>query len=50
LKPLQLERVAFDVDSFEDFQWARDNITGFNQRLYDWQARLHKAAADREKV
>ena len=44
LKVLDLPRVAFDVDSFDDFQWARDNIPGFNQKLYDWQAKLHKAS------
>lgn len=45
LKPLELRKVEFDVDSFEDFKWAREHIAGFNQRLYDWQARLHAAAA-----
>jgi 2-phospho-L-lactate guanylyltransferase len=40
LLALDLPRVAFDMDSFEDFVWARENIAGFGQKLYDWQAWL----------
>jgi 2-phospho-L-lactate guanylyltransferase (CobY/MobA/RfbA family) len=40
LVALDLPRVAFDMDSFEDFIWARENIAGFAQKLYDWQAWL----------
>ena len=43
LQALDLPRVAFDMDSFDDMVWAREHITGFDQRLYDWQARLHTA-------
>jgi 2-phospho-L-lactate/phosphoenolpyruvate guanylyltransferase len=42
LTALDLPRVAFDVDSFDDMIWARENISGFSQKLYDWQGHLHK--------
>lgn len=40
LVALDLPHVAFDMDSFDDFVWARENIAGFAQKLYDWQAWL----------
>jgi 2-phospho-L-lactate guanylyltransferase len=40
LVELDLPHVAFDIDSFDDFVWARENIAGFAQKLYDWQAWL----------
>ncbi len=43
LTALDLPRVAFDMDSFEDMVWARENITGFAQKLYDWQDRLRRS-------
>jgi len=43
LRLLDLPRVAFDMDSFADMAWARANVIGFDQRLYDWQSRLHDA-------
>jgi 2-phospho-L-lactate guanylyltransferase len=43
LSALDLPRVAFDMDSFADMTWARANVVGFDQRLYDWQSRLHDA-------
>ena len=46
LRSLDLPNVAFDMDSFADFEWARDNVPDFNQSLYDWQARLYKEKSD----
>lgn len=45
LRALDLPCVAFDMDSFADFEWARDNIPDFNQSLYNWQARLYEEKA-----
>jgi len=39
---LDLPNVAFDMDSFADFAWVRDNVRDFNQSLDSWQARLYK--------
>jgi len=43
LYAVDLPRVAFDMDSFDDMTWARANVVGFDQRLYDWQSRLYDA-------
>lgn len=37
LTTLDLPRVAFDMDSFDDMIWAGNNIPGFSKKLYDWQ-------------
>lgn len=50
LKALDLPRVAFDMDSFEDMIWARGNIQGFIQKIYDWQGRLHRGRPTKENV
>ena len=40
LTTLDLPRVAFDMDSFDDMIWAGNNIPGVSKKLYDWQAWL----------
>ncbi len=45
LRALDLPNVAFDMDSFADFEWARDNIPDFDRSLCSWQARLSKEKA-----
>ena len=42
LVELELPELAFDVDSFDDLAWARDNLVGFSRQLLDWQAWLEK--------
>ena len=42
LTALDLPNVAFDLDSFADFQWACRNAPNFIQSLDNWQARLYK--------
>lgn len=42
LAAINLPRVAFDMDSFEDMVWARESITGFSAQLHDWENRLRR--------
>ncbi|MDA0798215.1 MAG: 2-phospho-L-lactate guanylyltransferase [Chloroflexi bacterium] len=50
LTALDLPRVAFDMDSFDDMIWAKQNIAGFAQKLYDWQAWLEDSRATKENT
>jgi 2-phospho-L-lactate guanylyltransferase len=34
--------LAFDMDSYDDFVWARENVAGFADGLSAWQAWLHE--------
>lgn len=38
-----LPRVAFDLDTQADYEWARENIAWFAQSVYDWEAWLSGA-------
>jgi 2-phospho-L-lactate/phosphoenolpyruvate guanylyltransferase len=50
LKALDLPRVAFDMDSFDDMVWARENIPGFSQKLYSWQGRQDGSRSIKENA
>jgi 2-phospho-L-lactate guanylyltransferase len=50
LTAVDLPRVAFDMDSFDDMVWAKQNIAGFAQKLYDWQAWLEDSRTTKENA
>lgn len=50
LTALDLSRVAFDMDSFDDMILAKQSIAGFAQKLYDWQAWLEDSRATKENA
>ena len=35
-----LPRIAFDLDTRADYEWAKENVTWFTQSVYDWEAWL----------
>lgn len=37
-----LPRVAFDLDTRADYEWAKENVAGFAQSVYDWEAWLKR--------
>ena len=40
-----LPRVAFDLDTRADYEWARENVAGFARSVYDWENWLRARAA-----
>ena len=38
-----LPRVAFDLDTRADYEWAKENVAGFTQSVYDWEAWLNRS-------
>ena len=38
-----LPRVAFDLDTRADYEWAKENVAGFAQSVYDWEAWLNRS-------
>jgi len=38
-----LPRVAFDLDTRADYEWAKENVAGFAQSVYDWEAWLKRS-------
>lgn len=36
-----LPRIAFDLDTRADYEWAKENVAWFNQSVYDWEAWLN---------
>ncbi len=38
-----LPRVAFDLDTRADYEWAKENVAGFAQSVYDWKAWLNRS-------
>jgi 2-phospho-L-lactate guanylyltransferase (CobY/MobA/RfbA family) len=38
-----LPRVAFDLDTRADYEWAKENVAGFAQSVYDWENWLRGA-------
>ncbi len=38
-----LPRVAFDLDTRADYEWAKENVAGFAQSVYDWETWLNRS-------
>ncbi len=38
-----LPRVAFDLDTRADYEWAKENVVGFAQSVYDWETWLNRS-------
>lgn len=38
-----LPRVAFDLDTRADYEWAKENVAWFAQSVYDWEAWLNRS-------
>ena len=38
-----LPRIAFDLDTRADYEWARQNVAGFAQSVYDWETWLNRS-------
>ena len=38
-----LPRVAFDLDTRTDYEWAKENVAGFAQSVYDWETWLNRS-------
>lgn len=38
-----LPRVAFDLDTWADYEWAKENVAGFAQSVYDWETWLNRS-------
>lgn len=38
-----LPRVAFDLDTRADYEWAKRNVAGFAQSVYDWETWLNRS-------
>lgn len=38
-----LPRIAFDLDTRADYEWAKENVASFAQSVYDWEAWLNRS-------
>ncbi len=38
-----LPRIAFDLDTRADYEWAKENVAGFAQSVYDWGTWLNRS-------
>ena len=38
-----LPRVAFDLDTRADYEWAKENVAWFAQSVYDWETWLNRS-------
>lgn len=38
-----LPRVAFDLDTRADYEWAKENVAGFARSVYDWEDWLNRS-------
>ena len=38
-----LPRVAFDLDTRADYEWAEQNVAGFARSVYDWETWLNRS-------
>ena len=38
-----LPRIAFDLDTRADYEWAKENVAGFARSVYDWETWLNRS-------